>query len=831
MLVTSRIGRPTLFRLLAVFLLVFTAGCTGGGGGGTSPSDSTPSEPASSDSTSSDSTPSEPASSDSTSSEPATPEQTPLPPPPPPPPPPPCFQTADFGCAQEAEFRRLQEELAAPYAEDTAFRNQWGLGAINAARAFANVELAAGAGAVPGAGVTVGFLDTGIDLEHPLFTGSVTEEFLLGAEDEDGTETSHGTAVASVVGADFLGLAPEFRQHGFRGVAPGADLKMFAIPLSSGARPYLPISLVGLASVDREYQDVVNTLRGGGVDVANMSFGFEGVIDDYSEADLRATLGNAIAAMAQADAEEKIILVWAAGNDHNKDCTAGTDHCVQGAINAVSPEILAGLPARIQELRGHAVAAVAVGRDSDGDGYPDITPFSNRCGIAADWCIAAPGEDVKVAIFGRIDGVEGQRGVGTGRGTSFAAPMVAGGLAVMKQLFRGQLGSEELVARLYATASKEGPFSNASVYGQGLMDLGAATSPVGRAMLTGGRTVSAPGVDVHASGMVSGLALGDGLARALADQEVAAFDRLGAPFWFGLSGFLERDTGPTLAEHLRGLLSRGSEAGPRTGRGIVVGTHWHGAASPPAKRGRHPLRLGFLGAPDPAGGSHLSLAQGAMTVSLALRGGFDATALATPGTRGRAPVRGLAMAYRLPGVPAGIRVGWLAERRTMLGTSTGGAFGRVATEAMFGGFETAFQAGPWRLFANAEVGAAAPRIHEGLLTRMSLLTTSAFSLGAARRTAARDTLTLGLSQALRVEDGQATLSIPVGRTPQGEVVRSSLQADLSPSGRQLEISARWVRQLAAGGELAADATWTREPGHDAHADPSLRFLAGWRARF
>ena len=784
MQVTSRIGRPTLLRLLVVCSLFSTAGCSGGGG-------SSPSEP----------------------------------------PPPPCFQTADFGCAEEAEYRRLQEEFSAPYTEETAFQNQWGLDAINAARAFANVELAEGAGTVPGAGVTVGFLDTGIDLEHPLFTGSVTEDFLLGAEDEDGTKNSHGTAVASVVGADFLGVAPEFRRHGFRGVAPGADLRMFAIPLSSGDRPYLPISLMGLASVDREFQDVTNALRDGGVDIANLSFGFQGIIDDYSEADLRAALGSAITAMAQADAEEKIIFVWAAGNDHNKDCTVGTNHCVQGAINAVSPEILAGLPARIPELRSHALAVVAVGQDSDGDGYPDIAPFSNRCGIAADWCIAAPGVDVAIAIYGRINGVAGQRGIGTGRGTSFAAPMVAGGLAVMKQLFRGQLGNEQLVSRLYATASKEGPFGNASVYGQGLMDLGAATSPVGRAMLTTGWTVSTPGVDVHASGMVSGLALGDGLARSLADQEIVAFDRLGAPFWFEMSGFLARDTGPTLAEHLRGLLSGSSETDPRTGQGVLARDHWRRGWDPNVIRGQHPLHLGFLGAPAPAGSGHLSLAQGAMTVSLALRGGFDATALATPGTPGRVPVRGLAMAYRLPGVPASVRVGWLAERRTMLGTAAAGAFGHMATDAMFGGIETAFQAGPWRLFANAEVGAAAPQIHDGLMTRMSRLTTSAFTLAASHRTSPRGLLTVGLSQSLRVEDGEVTLSIPVGRTPEGEVVRSSLQADISPSGRQLEVSVRWARQLAARGELVAGATWTREPGHEARADPALRLLAGWRARF
>ena len=114
---------------------------------------------------------------------------------------------------------------------------------------------------------------------------------------------------------------------------------------------------------------------------------------------------------------------------------------------------------------------------------------------------------------------------------------------------------------------------------------------------------------------------------------------------------------------------------------------------------------------------------------------------------------------------------------------------------------------------------------------MCPLTTSAFTLKASRRTSTGDFRTVGLSQPLRVEGGRAALSIPVGRTPPGEVVHSSLQADLSPSGRQLEVSARRVRQLVAGGELVADATWTLEPGHDVPADPALRLLAGWRARF
>ena len=134
------------------------------------------------------------------------------------------------------------------------------------------------------------------------------------------------------------------------------------------------------------------------VDILNLSVGHSGIIDSYSEEDLRANLGRAIATMAQADAEEKTILVWAAGNAHGRRCIATTEHCENdgegGSINAVSVEVMPGLVARIEELQGHSIAVVALRPDGE------IADFSNRCGIAADFCIAAPGESIRVAYRG-----------------------------------------------------------------------------------------------------------------------------------------------------------------------------------------------------------------------------------------------------------------------------------------------------------------------------------------------------------------------------------------------------------------------------------------------
>ena len=74
-------------------------------------------------------------------------------------------------------------------------------------------------------------------------------------------------------------------------------------------------------------------------------------------------------------------------------------------------------------------------------------------GIAADHCLAVLGEDIQLAYYGpapdshTTPGEAGFQGIGIGDGTSFATPMVAGGLAIMKQLFRDQLSNTELVAR------------------------------------------------------------------------------------------------------------------------------------------------------------------------------------------------------------------------------------------------------------------------------------------------------------------------------------------------------------------------------------------------
>ena len=442
-----------------------------------------------------------------------------------------CVTIHTGECVPSPQFNAMATELAEEYAADRNFEAQWGLHAINAHRAYGNAHLLEGPDVAPGAGVTIGLIDTGIDADHPIFEGkTIHQEFLFGAVGDTGEEGSHGTAVASIAagGQNANPNAPH-------GVAWGADLAVWAIPLGSPDNVYDPITLEELAQTDPGFAEIFDLVfawrdEGGDLDILNLSFGFEGIIDRYAEEDLRANFSETIATLAQADAAEKTILVWAAGNQNGDRCGFGVEHCVDGRIEAVSVGILPGLLAYLEELQGHSIAVVALSPDGG-----DIASFSNRCGIAADFCIAAPGEEVRFAYYGPDGEEDGVRGYGEAGGTSFAAPMVSGGLAVMKHLFRDQISNEELVSRLFLTADNTGIYADRDIYGNGRMDLGAATSPVGvlDVPITTGLATAAY-ASLNSTGLRLGAAFGDGLAEVFDGGEIMALDDYGAPFWYGL---------------------------------------------------------------------------------------------------------------------------------------------------------------------------------------------------------------------------------------------------------------------------------------------------------
>lgn len=720
---------------------------------------------------------------------------------------------------------------------------QWGLGKIRAYQAYARLADKEGSGVKPGGeAAVIGMLDTGIDQNHPLLAGkTITEVLLGGAEDETGKKgDSHGTAVASLI----VGARPSGAPDRAHGVAWGARLAVFAIPLGTATgAPYSPISLTDLASEDADVAAVAEhvldwrTSGGEPIDFLNLSFGYDGLIDGFTESDLTTNFGTTLEVLKQADRAtsnlDKTILVWAAGNAHGDPCTENASWCVNGRVVATSPEILPGLMVRIDDLQDHSIAVAALGRDGR------IADFSNRCGIAASWCITAPGEEMRVAYFGPHpddrtrpeDERRVVRATGTTKGTSFAAPMVTGGLAVMKHLFRNQLSNTALVSRLFATANDRGRYSDSGIYGHGVMDLGAATAPVGTTLVALGGRVDGPGSPLPDTRLDLGGTLGDGLARAFAGREIAAFDELGAPFWFELGDFASEPDGLSMTERLRDLMAPVPGPYPLGARAFPFSRRPEGTHPGAAPHGAYRLDFGILATPAGTEGGLLGLADRAATLSLADGDGLAFTAFSSLGIDGVDPALGGTLSWRPDGAKLGLRAGWLSEREAMLGTSAQGAFGRLTAHAAFVGVERETEIGGWRVASGAEIGVVNPSCHGGLFTAVSPLTTSAYSLRATRPLDDETSFQFSISQPLRVESGRATLSIPVGRTKGGDVLHHPVTADLSPTGRQLDVEARWHRRTRSGGDLRLGVGWTLEPGHRAGGDPSLTLLAGWRRAF
>ena len=141
------------------------------------------------------------------------------------------------------------------------------------------------------------------------------------------------------------------------------------------------------------------------------------------------------------------IFVFAAGNQAQNE---------SGALSA--------LPLAFPDLNGHFVNVVAL------DNHNSIAAFSNQCGITQNYCITAPGATWKTDENQSVTG------------TSFAAPVVSGSIAVIKEAFP-YMSATQITQLLFTTATDLGDTGIDSVYGWGLLDMEKATNPVGTPMI------------------------------------------------------------------------------------------------------------------------------------------------------------------------------------------------------------------------------------------------------------------------------------------------------------------------------------------------------------
>lgn len=373
----------------------------------------------------------------------------------------------------------------------TEYDAQYGLGLINA-------KSKNDAGNT-GAGVRVSVVDSGIFAGHSEFTGrSVGGVNYSGSGTFDSDENGHGTHVASTIGAnrDMLGM---------RGVAYDVDLYSYKIFDGTGASTGLTdVLLAGIYN-----QHATDSIK-----VSNNSWGSSVPITAVTPAYLNAALPLTLAAAANAQTSGTIF-VWATGND------SGSEVSLQ-----------AGVPYHITSLAPQWLSVTAV------DSTKTEAWFANRCGVAWETCVTAPGVDIYAAWN------SGTSDYNTISGTSMAAPHVSGLVALLIEEFPS-LTPAQIVTRLKSTATYDGLTGRSgctlatctlaqmrAIFGHGLVNQQAATAVIGSLNYTTSANIySGPSVSIASVALTLPGGLSGASVSAINEASFTAFDSFdGAAF-------------------------------------------------------------------------------------------------------------------------------------------------------------------------------------------------------------------------------------------------------------------------------------------------------------
>ena len=359
-----------------------------------------------------------------------------------------------------------------------------------------------------GDGIQVAVVDTGVRATHSDLDGNMvaftTGSDTVNSDNDASDDHGHGTHVAGIIAGE--------RQGGVassHGVAFDAQIYGFKALDSDGAG-----SDTTLGNAFGLIENIA------AIDIINNSWGTNA---DCSSATACRALGATIydnwEDLSQLSTPK--ISVFAAGNDSEDQPSAECQTMVYNSdINAVS------------------VCVVAISTDDSG-GYSQgkgfLATFSNKCGKVSSYCIAAPGDTLYNT------GYLSNSHYTTKSGTSMAAPMVSGGLAIIMEEF-SSLTPAQVVSRLLSTANDSGEYSQTSIYGHGLMNLNAATAAVGSLQtINGSNLLDDPNTsynDLVNNSFLSSAAFSNALNASLNNQTMEVYDSFDrANFKVNLSDF------------------------------------------------------------------------------------------------------------------------------------------------------------------------------------------------------------------------------------------------------------------------------------------------------
>ena len=287
-----------------------------------------------------------------------------------------------------------------------------------------------------GSGVNIGIID--IAFENPAFASDLTEKFGTRLEKltvPDFTPTylpdeDHGIAVAALAAGSTEGIAKEAKVYIVDAAKKGPDPKD-----SSKEKTHPEVSL-----------DMYRALKNKGVTIYNQSFGSD-TLQESDTATYADKMGRAAVRFYEEEVNNGSLFVWAAGN-------VSTDK---------QPTLEGGLPYFNSSLEKGWINVVGLtakeGAESGNRNWNNLKALS-PAGVAKNWTVTVLGDQhykLKTQYY-------------IGSGSSFAAPIVTGTAALIKQKYPWMDGS--LIRQtILSTATDIGERGVDEIYGWGLLNI------------------------------------------------------------------------------------------------------------------------------------------------------------------------------------------------------------------------------------------------------------------------------------------------------------------------------------------------------------------------
>lgn len=698
-----------------------------------------------------------------------------------------------------------------------------------------------------GQDILAGVIDDGIDQDSPELAGRISSQSidLAGSRGING-EGTHGTNVAQLLlggknDAGTFGIAFNASLLVLRADRPGSCATEDPTNDESGCR--FPETAIA-AGLDRAV--------GAGARVVNISLGGE----DPPGATLRAAVSRATAA--------GIIVIVSAGNEG--DTTANGN-------DPNNPDLFA------RGLRDAGGGLVVIAGSVNDNGA--ISGFSNRAGGYAGSYLTALGEGVCCAYENGVLETQGNF-VFVLNGTSFAAPQVAGAVALIAQAFPN-LSSQQIVSLLYQSARDAGAAGDDAIYGQGILDIARAFQPMGATSLAGTSAAVAldaplgvlggPMGDAGSTGTMGlvtdgfgrafnvdfGGALGQrrpdfklsGAIGGLVRQQSAASQSLalslvtapgtgGTDALAGLS-FHDAQRARTLAASVMTRLDARTRIGFTAGRGaggLLAGERGESGHAMLIGDAAHE-GLGFAASP----GIGTIIRHNIMHnqyVNVILENGWvsgsrwqdDPLLRYRSGHDSRYQRLGAAWDARFGSVRTALGASWLRESDSLLGARLGPMFGAGGATSLVGDANFILDMrDDWQIAAAWRQMWTRPDQH-GLIAGGALWST-AFSFDVAKVNLMQpgDRAALRFAQPLRVARGGIDLMLPIAHDyATGKTDFGRRTYNLAPTARELVVEASYALSLF-GGEMVANSWWRKDPGHIAampdDQGAALRFTMGF----